>query len=81
MQSNPKNNKETKRTETNTNIIAHNMLFEDKLSQLKQTIQYMKVDWRDAHEEMQLTRDNLLKASMKQFDNIDPYKVEIHFNS
>jgi hypothetical protein len=35
----------------------------------------MKVDWRYAHEEMQLDRENLLKQSMKQFNNIDPYKV------
>jgi hypothetical protein len=52
-------------------------MFEDRLSQLKQTISLMKVDWREAHEEMQLTRDNILKQSIKQFDNIDPYKVNI----
>ncbi len=49
--------------------------FEDKLIIFKNNIQQLKVDWREAHCKMELSRENVLKQSIKQMEFIDPYKV------
>jgi hypothetical protein len=36
-----------------------------------------KVDWRDAHCNLELTRDNVLEESMKKYVKLDPFKVSI----
>jgi hypothetical protein len=49
--------------------------FESKLQILRSSLNELKVDWRDAHANLELNRDNLLKESMKQIENIDLYMV------
>lgn len=65
----------TERANTNKPKLITKQTFEEKLINLRNGLAIMKIDWRDAHCDMSLTRDNTLKQSMKQFEKIDPYKV------
>jgi hypothetical protein len=53
--------------------------FEEKLINFKKHLNNLKVDWRDGYCTLELDRDQFLKQSVAQFNNIDPYK-ELHIN-
>jgi hypothetical protein len=54
--------------------------FKEKLTQFKKRIQSLKVDWREGACTLNLDRDDILSQSMKQFDQINPYKeLKINF--
>ena len=66
--------------QTNTDIYANEKNFEEKIRSLRNHLEFMKVDWREAHCNMELGREEVLKESMMKFKKIDPYKeLKINF--
>jgi hypothetical protein len=51
--------------------------FEMRIQELKSRLSEIKVDWRDAHCNIELDRDSVLKESMIKYEKIDPYKVKL----
>lgn len=51
--------------------------FEKKLEIFKKNLCNIKIDWREGCCNLQLTRDNFLEDSIKQFNKINIYKVKI----
>src|SRR5205823_3121436 len=73
-----------KKTLSNNNKFSikppEDLTFDEKIINLKNNLLVMKVDWRDAHCNLELNRQSMLQESMKQFDKIDLYKeLKINF--
>ena len=60
--------------------IPSTLSFEEKVKNLRASIKNKKVSWKDGFCKLEVTRQNLLYLSMKQFNKIDIYKeLHIHF--
>jgi hypothetical protein len=67
-----KNNKES--------ILNREKTFEQKLQRLRSNLECMKIDWREAHCNMELNREKILEESIQNFPKLDPYKeLKINF--
>ena len=54
--------------------------FEKKLDMFKKKLSNIKIDWREGCCNLQLTRENFLEDSIKQFNKINIYKVRTKIN-
>jgi hypothetical protein len=62
------------------NFYTEGKSFEEKIKTFRNNLECMKIDWRDAHCNMELDRTNLLKESIQKYQKIDPYKeLKINF--
>jgi hypothetical protein len=49
--------------------------FDKRFIELRNNLEIKKVDWRDAHCKMEITREGTLKQSMTKINKIDLFKV------
>jgi hypothetical protein len=50
-------------------------LFETKLSNFRSCLEEIKIDWREAHCNINISRENMLEDTLKKLGSTDPYKV------
>jgi hypothetical protein len=61
-------------------IVFKKLPFTEKLQNLKQNLEKIKIDWRVAHCKIELNRENALQESMEKIKTIDLLKeVKINF--
>ena len=51
--------------------------FEIKLKNLRSCLDEIKFDWREAHCDLKISRQNMLEDTLKKVIILDPYKVRI----
>ncbi len=64
------------------NILSKNVsdeTFEIKLKNLRSCLDEIKVDWREAHCDLKISRNNMLEDTLKNVIKLDPYKVNYFF--
>lgn len=49
--------------------------FETKFSNFRSCLEELKIDWREAHCNLNISRENMLEDTLKKIGSIDPYKV------
>jgi len=49
--------------------------FDTKFKNLRSCLEEIKVDWRDAHCDLKISRNNMLEDTLKKVVMLDPYKV------
>lgn len=49
--------------------------FETKYNNLRSCLEEIKVDWREAHCNLAISRENMLEDTLRKIGTIDPYKV------
>jgi len=52
-----------------------NELFETKVTNLRSCLEEIKIDWREAHCNLNISRENMLEDTLKKIGSTDPYKV------
>ena len=56
------------------------MEFEDKVIIFRDALKHLEVDWRAGSDYINVKRENILKESMEQFEQINPYReLKINF--
>lgn len=58
-----------------TSNIDYNLPFQKKLEILRKKLSTIKIDWREGCCQLELSRDNFLNESIKQFQKINIFKV------
>lgn len=64
-----------KKSKEKISLKENDLPFEQKFQILRNNLEGIKIDWREAHCTIEINRENLLKDSMKNFESVDPYKV------
>lgn len=54
--------------------------FDTKFNNLRMCLEEVKVDWRDAHCDLKISRGNMLEDTLEKIILLDPYKVRISLN-
>lgn len=49
--------------------------FETKFKNLRSCLEEIKIDWREAHCNLIISRENMLEDTIKYYSGLDPYKV------
>jgi hypothetical protein len=52
-----------------------NETFETKFSNFRSCLEELKIDWREAHCNLNISRENMLEDTIKRLGSTDPYKV------
>lgn len=52
-----------------------NETFETKFSSFRSCLEELKIDWREAHCNLNISREHMLEDSLKKIGSTDPYKV------
>ncbi len=53
-----------------------NETFEAKIKNFKSCLEELKIDWREAHCQLSITREHMLEDTLKKIGLTDPYKVK-----